>query len=137
MTFQKLISVIGTCFGAFITFMFGGWDKLLYTAIIFMSVDYITGIIKHFSPKYDKKKGQLESAKGLWGFIKKCLYIVIIFLGYRMDVLLEISLIKDCCCYFFIVNELLSITENFGEMGVPFPDTIKKYIEVLKDKVGE
>lgn len=102
-----------------------------------MGIDYITGIAKHFSPKYNKKKEQLSSKKGFWGFIKKACYILIISIGFRLDILLEINLIRDCCCYFFIVNELLSILENFGEMGVPFPKIITQYIEILKEKVDK
>jgi phage-related holin len=35
---------------------------------------------------------------------------------------------------FFIGNEGLSIIENTGQMGVPYPEFIKKALEALKDK---
>ena len=35
------------------------------------------------------------------------------------------------------MNELLSIVENTSLMGVPYPDTIKKAIDVLQKKAGK
>lgn len=127
-----LFSFIATTITCFI----GSIDTLFITVIVFMIIDYITGVVKHFSPEYKKADG-ISSSKGLWGFIKKFLYILVIIVGYRIDILMNIDILRNAICYFFIANEGISILENLTEMGVPFPAIITKYLEVIQEKVNE
>ena len=122
--------------GSFIASIFGGWDTALATLLIFMAVDYITGLLVagvfHASPK--SENGALESKAGFKGLIRKGLVLVVILVACRMDMLLGVNYIRDAACIAFIVNELISMVENFGLMGVPFPEPIKEAIELLQKK---
>ena len=40
----KILSLLG-CVGSVIASLFGGWDAALATLVIFMSIDYVTGLI--------------------------------------------------------------------------------------------
>ena len=42
----NLFSIIGGTVGGFIVSLFGGWDYMLYTIILFAILDYLTGILK-------------------------------------------------------------------------------------------
>lgn len=132
---QMICTAIGAV-GSFIASIFGGWDTALATLLIFMAVDYITGLLVagvfHASPK--SENGALESKAGFKGLIRKGLVLVIILVACRMDMLLGVNYIRDAACIAFIVNELISMVENFGLMGVPFPEPIKEAIELLQKK---
>ena len=131
-------TIVG-CFGivgTFIASMFGGWTTALTTLCIFMGIDFITGIIVagvfHKSPK--SANGTLESKSGFKGLCRKGLILAFVVVGYRLDLALGSSYIKDGVCIAFIVNELISIIENAGLMGVPLPNIIKNALELLNNK---
>ena len=132
---QMICTAIGAV-GSFIASIFGGWDTALATLLIFMAVDYITGLLVagvfHASPKSENEA--LESKAGFKGLIRKGLVLVVILVACRMDMLLGVNYIRDAACIAFIVNELISMVENFGLMGVPFPEPIKEAIELLQNK---
>lgn len=129
-TFGTLSSLIA---GAF-----GGWDNSIITLLIFMCIDYITGLIVagvfHKSTKSDT--GALES-KSCWkGLIRKGATLLVIVVACRLDIQIGTTYIRDGVCIAFIVNETLSIIENVGLMGVPIPQVISKAIDIL-NKRGE
>lgn len=132
---QMICTAVGAV-GSFIASIFGGWDTALATLLIFMAVDYITGLLVagvfHASPK--SENGALESKAGFKGLIRKGLVLVVILVACRMDMLLGVNYIRDAACIAFILNELISMVENFGLMGVPFPEPIKEAIELLQKK---
>jgi toxin secretion/phage lysis holin len=68
---------------------------------------------------------------------KKGFMILVILLAHRLDMLLGINMIMTGAIYFYLANELLSITENYGRLGLPLPDQVRKAIEVLKGKAQE
>lgn len=125
--------------GSFIAGLFGGWDAALVTLIIFMSIDYFTGLIVagvfHASPKTES--GALQSNTGWKGLCKKGMTLLIVLVAVRIDLTIGTSYIRDCVCIAFATNELISITENAGLMGVPIPSVITKAIDVLKNKSEE
>lgn len=130
-----VLAVIGAIGGA-VAAIFGGWTSAMTTLIIFMVIDYITGIIVagvfHRSGK--SKNGALESRAGFKGLCRKGMILLILLVACRLDIMLSTGYIKDCVCIAFIVNETLSIIENAGLMGVPVPQVIIKAIDVLKSK---
>lgn len=125
--------------GTFIASLFGGWTTSLTTLCIFMLIDFITGIVVagvfHTSPK--SKNGGLESKSGFKGLCRKCLILAFVIIGYRLDLALGSTYIKDGVCIAFIVNEVISIIENAGLMGVPLPKVITNAIELLNNKSKE
>lgn len=124
---------VGTI-GSAIAWLFGGWTMALTTLLIFMGIDYITGVIVagvfHRSGK--SKSGSLSSIAGIKGLAKKGMILLFVLVAYRLDVQLATTYIKDAVCIAFMTNELLSIIENAGLMGVPIPGVIVKAVEVLK-----
>lgn len=135
----KIITITSLgALGSLIANAFGGWDKSLITLLIFMCVDYITGIIVAVMNKSLKTaSGGLNSAIGFKGIAKKCMILLYVLIAVRLDLLIETNYIRDAVCLVFILNELLSITENAGIIGVPLPSPIKKVIDVLRKKEEE
>jgi toxin secretion/phage lysis holin len=121
--------------GGLIAGLFGGWDASIATLLIFMGVDYLTGLLTAVcgkSPKSDS--GSLCSAIGWKGLSKKCTVLLLVLVAARLDITLCTDYIRDAVCIAFIANELLSIIENAGIMGIPIPKALKNAIEVLKQK---
>jgi toxin secretion/phage lysis holin len=120
--------------GSLVASLFGGWTASLTTLLIFMGIDYATGLIVagvfHNSPKTDT--GALESRAGFKGLIRKFMILLFVLIGYRLDVAVGTTYIRDAVCIAFIANELLSIIENAGLMGVPIPSVITEGIDILK-----
>ena len=122
------------CVGAAIASLFGGWNGAMTTLVILMLIDYITGIIVagvfHNSPKCSG--GALSSAVGFKGICRKFVILLIVVVACRVDLLLETNIIRDATCIGFCANELVSITENAGLMGIPLPRKLVEAIEVLR-----
>lgn len=122
--------------GAGIAAAFGGWSAALTTLIIFMAIDYISGLILagvfHRSSKTES--GALESKAGWKGLCRKGLTLLIVVVASRLDIMLGTTFVKDAVCIAYICNEALSILENAGLMGVPIPKAVKNAIEILKKK---
>lgn len=131
----SFLTVIGAIGGA-IAQAFGGWTSALTTLVIVMGVDYITGLIVagvfHRSSK--SKTGTLSSCAGFKGLCKKGVMLLIVLVATRLDIMIGTGFIKDCCVISFVCNEMISITENAGLMGIPIPQVIAKAIDVLKSK---
>ena len=130
-----VLAAIGTIGGG-IAALFGGWTSAMTTLIIFMVIDYATGIIVAgvFQRSGKSKSGALESRAGFKGLCRKGMILLILLVACRLDLMLGTGYIKDCVCIAFVVNETLSIIENAGLMGVPVPQVIMKAIDVLKAK---
>ena len=125
--------------GSAVAALFGGWDQGLITLISFMAIDYISGLIVagvfHNSTKTDT--GTLESKAGWKGLCRKCMTLVYVLVAYRLDIVIGTNYIRDAVVIAFIVNEVISITENAGLMGVPLPAVINKAIDVLQKRIDE
>ena len=122
------------CVGAAVASLFGGWNGAMTTLVILMLIDYVTGIIVagvfHASPK--SSGGALSSAVGFKGICRKFVILLIVVVACRVDLLLETNIIRDATCIGFCANELVSITENAGLMGIPLPRKLVEAIEVLR-----
>ena len=123
-------------FGAAISSIYGGWDSALTTLLIFMGIDYITGLavagVFQKSPKTEN--GALESKAGYKGLCRKGMTLLIVLVATRLDMAIGSSFIKDAVVIAYIANETISIVENAGLMGVPMPPAIQKGIEMLTRK---
>ena len=131
-----LCTVIGLA-GSWLASLFGGWDTALSTLLIFMAVDYVTGLVVagvfHRSKKTDT--GKLESRAGWKGLCRKGASLLIVLVAYRLDIVIGSAYIRDAVIIAFLANETISIIENAGMMGIPIPPVIMRAIEVLKDKM--
>lgn len=122
--------------GGFIASLFGGWDAALSTLIIFMGIDYVTGLIVAgvFNNSTKSANGALESRAGWKGLCRKGVTLLIVLIACRLDMVIGSSFMRDAVVIAFIANELISIVENAGLMGIPVPAVIKKAIDILKSK---
>ena len=122
--------------GGGIAALFGGWNASLTTLVVFMALDYISGLVVagvfHNSPKSDS--GALESRAGFKGLLRKMMILVFVLVGHRLDLAMGTTYIRDGVCIAYMANELLSIVENAGLMGIPIPEPITNAVELLKKK---
>lgn len=132
---EAICTGIGAVGGA-IAAAFGGWDAALATLLIFMAVDYISGLIVagvfHNSKKTES--GTLESRAGWKGLCRKAVTLLFVLIAYRLDLVIGVNYIRDAVIIGFIANELISIVENAGLMGVPLPTVIQNAIDILTKK---
>lgn len=122
--------------GAFIAHLFGGWDAGLVTLLIFMGLDYVSGLIVagvfHKSNKTDT--GTLESKAGWKGLCRKIMTLFFVLVAYRLDLVIGTNYIRDAVIIAFIANETISLVENAGLMGIPLPAVIIKAVDILQKK---
>lgn len=126
---------VGALFSAIISY-FGGWDSSLTTLVIFMGIDYITGLLVaavfHKSPKTET--GTLESRAGWKGLCRKGVTFLIVLVACRLDIVAGTTFLRDAAVVAFLINEALSIIENAGLMGIPIPEVIINAVDTLKNK---
>ena len=129
------LGVIGSVISGF----FGGWTQACQTLVIFMGIDYISGIaVAGIFKKSSKTKSGALSSKYCWqGLAKKIMTLIFVGIGYQIDLLIGTTYLKDCICIAFIANELISIIENAGLMGIPIPKILSNAVDVLKVKAKE
>jgi toxin secretion/phage lysis holin len=128
-----ILTVLGAI-GGFLSELFGGWDSGLVTFIIFASIDYITGFMVGILQKSPKSEnGSLDSRIGFKGLCKKGVMLLMILIAVRLDLMTGSDYIRDAVIIGLSINELVSITENAGLIGVPIPPIITKVIDVLKN----
>ena len=125
--------------GGFITSLFGGWNTALTTLVIFMGIDYVTGLIVagvfHNSGK--TKSGALESRAGWKGLCRKSMTLLIVLIACRLDLIMNTNFVRDAVVIGYVANETISIVENAGLMGLPIPSVITKAIDILQKKTKE
>lgn len=125
--FSMLVAPIG---GA-ITIFLGGWDHLFSAALLFIVLDYITGVVDAGT------HGQLNPRTGFYGILKKVLYFVPVALGNALDHLMvvgSVQPIRTVVLWFILANEGISILGHLGSLGVPIPNVLKTAIESLSSK---
>lgn len=138
MNVKMLFCSISGAAGAVIAGIFGGWSGALTTLVIFMGLDFFTGLVVAGVFKASKKTGTgaLESGECFKGILRKALILMIVIVSYRLDLLMGTDYIKNAVIIAFCANELISLIENAGLMGVPIPAPIRNAVELLK-KDGE
>ena len=122
--------------GSMIANLFGGWTEDMVTLVIFMGIDFAMGLIIAlvFQKSGKSETGAADSRACFKGLCKKCVILLFVLIAHRLDLALNCNYIKTATIIGFIANELISIIENAGIMGVPLPAVLTKAIEVLKGK---
>lgn len=136
---KKLLLFTLGAVGSLISNLLGGWNGAMTTLLIFMIIDYLSGLAVAgiFSKSTKTETGKLNSTIGFKGLCKKCMIFVFVIIGYQLDKLLQIDYVQNLIIISFIANELLSIVENAGLMGVPVPAVISKAIDLLNRKESD
>ena len=136
---KELISgIIGFITSIIISF-FGNFDNLITILFIFIVIDYLSGIIVAGIYKKSSKteSGSLSSVAGWKGIFKKVMELTFVGIGHYVDIILGLNFIRNAITIAYILNELLSIVENAGLMGVYIPAPVKKAIDLLNKKVDD
>ena len=120
---QMAITGIGGWLGYFV----GGVDGLMTTLIIFMVIDYITGLMCAVA---DRK---LSSAVGFKGICKKVLIILLVGVAHIVDlhVVGTGQALRSAVICFYLSNEGVSVLENAGHLGLPIPEKLKDILSQL------
>lgn len=132
--FTAILMVLGSA----VSRLLGGFTLELKTLVIFMAIDFITGLCVGgiFKKSLKTPNGALESNAGFKGISKKCITLLFVMIGHRLDVTLGVNFVRSGVIFAYTANELISIIENAGLMGVPIPTAIKKAISILNQKQG-
>jgi toxin secretion/phage lysis holin len=118
--------------GAVVGFFFGGWTIPLRILVSLSIVDYVSGLIA------GGVEGKLSSKVGFKGIAKKVMMFVLVATGNLVDMAIgKGHVFRDAVIFFYIGNEILSILENAGRIGLPYPEQLRSAIEVLKGKSKE
>lgn len=121
------ISMICSAVGAVLCKVMGGYDELLKTIILFIVLDYLTGVIKAI---YLKK---LSSEIGFKGILKKLIIFIVISAAYGIQNIMQDAIpLRETVIVFFIANEALSLLENAAVM-TPVPEKLKDVLLQLRD----
>lgn len=114
--------------GGFLTCFLGGFDMIIITLIIFVAMDYLTGVMKAIVNK------ELSSEIGFKGIFKKVLIFFMVGIATQLDIILPTDIgIRYIVIIFYIINEGLSIIENASLLGLKIPQKIKDTLSILKN----
>lgn len=115
--------------GAVVGAVIGELDGMLKALLIFMMIDYLTGLL------VGVKRNNLSSAIGFWGLAKKVFILLLVIVGNVLDVNVIGSgaVMRSAVIAFYLANEGLSILENAGNLGVPYPEKLRKVLAQLKE----
>ena len=126
-----IIGMIGSC----LTYLVGGWNTMIQTLLLFMVLDYITGIIAAgvFHKSSKTASGALSSKAGFKGLAKKMVILIVICLAYHIDIILNLNnTLYSIVVIAYIANESISILENAIAMNIPIPKKLEEAIESMK-----
>lgn len=116
---------------AFRTYIFSGDWSLIQALLVLMFIDIITGLLKAWKNK------NLWSRKSLYGFARKLLIFTIITVANIIDFIMQLNgVLVLATVMFYIMNEVLSITENAGQLGLPLPKKLMEVLEVVQKQDG-
>lgn len=126
---QLLLTAIGGGLGYFL----GGFDGLIFALILFVVMDYITGVMCAIS---DKK---LSSSIGFKGICRKILIFTLVGLANIIDlhVIQTGSALRTASIFFYLSNEGISMLENAAHLGLPIPGKLKNVLEQLHDRANK
>lgn len=132
---EKLCAILGAV-GSGIAAFFGGWDAALGTLVLLMALDYLSGIVVAGVFRKSKKtaNGALESGVGWKGLCRKAMTLVFVLAAHRLDLTLGVDYLRTAVIIGFLANELLSLVENAGLMGLPLPRAVAWAVELLAQK---
>ena len=128
--FWNTIQLFFAATGGWLGWFLGGCDGLLFALLVFVAVDYITGVMCAIG---DKK---LSSEVGFKGICRKVLIFLLVGIANILDVQVigMGSVLRTAVVFFYISNEGISLLENAGHLGLPIPEKMKAVLEQLHDR---
>lgn len=125
---EENIKVAAAFFGISAGYLFGGWDVFLKLLLILVIADWVTGWVAA------AMRGELRSRVAFFGSLRKVVVFGVVYIAHVIDIALNLTIFQDAVVFFYIANELLSVTENLGKMGVPIPDILKNAVHIFQSK---
>ncbi len=121
----KIIDSAAGAVGAVLGYVLGGFDGMLSALLIFVVIDYLTGVLRAVSEK------KLSSGVGFIGISRKVLIFALVGVANIVDtqILGQGTALRTATIFFYMANEAISVLENAGAVGLPLP---KKLLDVLK-----
>ena len=125
--FWNMIQAVFTMVGGWLGYFLGGCDGLLFALVVFVAMDYITGVM---CAAADQK---LSSEVGFRGICRKVLIFMMVGIANVLDVLIigSGSVLRTAVIFFYLSNEGVSLLENAGHLGLPIPEKLKAVLEQL------
>lgn len=125
--FWNMIQAVFTMVGGWLGYFLGGCDGLLFALVLFVAMDYITGVM---CAAADRK---LSSEVGFKGICRKVLLFLLVGMANVLDVNVmgTGSVFRTAVIFFYLSNEGLSLLENAGHLGLPIPAKLKAVLEQL------
>ena len=122
----RLMAVF-SAIGAAFSFLVGGVDKLVSALLVFVALDYVTGLFAAW------KTRTLDSKKGFEGIKRKVVMLLIVIMAHWIDAcLFGVSTCRSMVIFAYLGNEGLSILENLDRMG--YGEYIPSFI---RDKLAQ
>lgn len=136
MRVKNIIIMIFGSIGSLLSFLLGGFDSVMIALLIFMVIDFLSGIILAIVFKKSKKteSGRLSSQAGILGLTKKIFILFLVAVSTQLDIILGTTFIRDGTVIGFISMEGISIIENASLAGLPIPKVIKNALEIISKK---
>lgn len=127
------IQMAFTALGGFLGWFLGGFDGFLYALVVFVVIDYITGIMCAINDH------TLSSAVGFRGICRKVLIFCMVGIGNILDVniLGDGHVLRTAVIFFYLSNEGVSMLENATHLGLPIPEKLKEVLAQLNESDGE
>lgn len=104
----------------------GGYDTMIITLLIFIVIDYLSGVMCAIINK------KLSSEVGFKGIFKKIMIILLVGLTNLLGQATGVEGLRYIIISFYLANEGISIIENASVMGLPVPEKVKDILEQLK-----
>lgn len=125
----QIIKIVSTAFGGAAGYLFGGWDVLINLLLLLVVVDWLSGWAAAWM------RGELKSRIGFKGIIRKVTIFVVVAIAHFIDQALgSLRYFQDAVIFFYLANELLSVIENMGKMGLPMPDILRNAVQIFESK---
>lgn len=136
MRVKNIIIMIFGSIGSLLSFLLGGFDSVMIALLIFMVIDFLSGLILAIVFKKSKKteSGRLSSQAGILGLTKKIFILFLVAVSTQLDIILGTAFIRDGTVIGFISMEGISIIENASLAGLPIPRVIKNALEIISKK---
>ena len=125
------VNSIFAIIGAAIAKALGGWDLALQVLVAIIAIDYITGVVIAILNK------ELSSEVGFKGLCKKMMIFALVYLAVLVDKSTGTDFIRTLVIMFYTANEGISVLENAGKLGVPYPAKLKEILVQLKKNTEE
>lgn len=129
-TIVNIIQVIFSAIGGFLGWFLGGLDGFMYALIVFVVIDYLTGIMVAVLEK------KLSSAIGFRGIFRKILIFALVGAANLVDqhIVQDGCGIRTAVIFFYLSNEGISILENSAKIGLPIPQKLRDILKQVRDK---